>query len=124
MYTYSSALQNVDSTYNSSKDEMSDIKEFLQNFSNEITSIKQKNSMPAKSTFQNYQGGRPSYQKNQFQGGEHMNPLTQTNNQIVLVPTLLQNIHLSSNRELVVGKNNLTNDTNPWCFPCNKAHIP
>lgn len=48
----------------------------------------------------------------------------QPSNQIVLVPTSLGVVHLSSNRELTAWKNNLAKDTNSWCFPYNEAHMP
>lgn len=40
------------------------------------------------------------------------------------MPNPLQTIYPSTNNELTVGQNNLADDTNSWCFPCNNAHAP
>lgn len=99
--------------------EVSDKKNLLRSFSNKIVNLKRAQVSPTKPPFQqDFQGNHPPYQHTHHCGEKPL-PL---NVQIVPVPNPLQAIYPTAGRELTVGQNNLVNDTNSWCFPCNNAH--
>lgn len=123
-YSYIAAPENLASTSGSPKNEMGDLKEMLRTMANDITTLKRNQAMPPRPAYQNYQGGRPTYQQNQYQNAHRTNSPAAAMNQIVLVPTPLAGASPSSSRELTAGQNNLIDDINPWCFPCNDAHMP
>lgn len=37
---------------------------------------------------------------------------------------MLQDAHPRSSKELKIGKKNLTDNINHWCFPCHDTHMP
>lgn len=101
---------------------VSDMKNLLRSFSNEIVNLKRAQVSLAKPPFQqSFQGNRPPYQHNQYTNHRTNKP-SQLNGRIVPVLNPLQTIYPTTSKEMIVGQNNLVDDTNSWCFPCNSAH--